>query len=105
MVRYFPGLPGANKVSSQCTIIARDPYPLKRFYNNCHISWIEVLHYMAMDPVCYVDVDEDTARFSSTYRGTDYHFCSDFCRKKFEENPEKYARLATKIDIGTDISC
>ncbi|KQC11475.1 MAG: hypothetical protein APR55_07675 [Methanolinea sp. SDB] len=60
---------------------------------------------MAMDPVCYVDVDEDTARFGSAYRGTDYYFCSDFCRKKFEENPEKYARLATKIYIGKDISC
>ena len=60
---------------------------------------------MAMDPVCYGEVEEEEARFCSTYKGTDYYFCSDFCRKKFEENPEKYAKLAQKIDIGTDFSC
>lgn len=60
---------------------------------------------MAMDPVCYGEVEEEGARFSSTYKGTDYYFRSGFCRKKFEENPEKYAKLANKIDIGSDFNC
>lgn len=43
---------------------------------------------MATDPVCSMVVDEDEARCRASYRGTIYCFCSDFCRKKFEENPE-----------------
>ncbi|HUU74774.1 MAG TPA: YHS domain-containing protein [Methanoregulaceae archaeon] len=41
----------------------------------------------------------------SEHKGRTYYFCSEFCRKKFEENPDKYAKLAKPIDIGTDISC
>jgi len=60
---------------------------------------------MATDPVCSMGVDEDEARCRASYRGTIYYFCSDFCRKKFEENPERYAKLARSLDLGPDISC
>jgi YHS domain-containing protein len=60
---------------------------------------------MATDPVCYMVVDEDEARCRASYRGTIYYFCSDFCRKKLEENPERYAKLARSLDLGPDISC
>lgn len=60
---------------------------------------------MATDPVCYMIVDEDESECRSMYRGKEYFFCSDFCREKFEENPDRYVKLARSLDIGPDISC
>ncbi len=45
---------------------------------------------MAVDPICKMDVDEDTAQFKSDYNGTTYYFCAPGCKKAFDENPEKY---------------
>jgi YHS domain-containing protein len=45
---------------------------------------------MAIDLVCYGDVEEEGAPFKEEYRGKTYYFCTDFCRKKFWEDPEKY---------------
>jgi YHS domain-containing protein len=50
-----------------------------------------------------VDEEEATARI--TYGGQEFFFCSEFCKKKFEENPARYAKLARSLDIGPDISC
>ncbi|HNX16803.1 MAG TPA: YHS domain-containing protein [Methanoregula sp.] len=36
---------------------------------------------MAIDPVCYMVVDEENARFTSTYDNVRYYFCTDYCRK------------------------
>jgi len=60
---------------------------------------------MAMDPVCYAEVDEETAKHTVSYQGQEFFFCTASCRKKFEEKPEKYARLATKFSIDPQISC
>jgi YHS domain-containing protein len=45
---------------------------------------------MALDPVCTMKVDELTAEYTSEYRGKTYYFCAPGCKKKFDENPEKY---------------
>ena len=45
---------------------------------------------MAIDPVCKMNVDEETAQFKSEYKGKIYYFCAPGCKKAFEENPEKY---------------
>jgi Cu+-exporting ATPase len=60
---------------------------------------------MATDPVCYMVIDEDESTCRTHYKGEEYFFCSDFCRKKFEENPARYAKLARSMDLGPDISC
>ncbi len=60
---------------------------------------------MPTDPVCYKVIDEDEAACRITHKGQEFYFCSDFCRKKFEENPGKYATVARSMDIGPDISC
>ncbi|HQK56287.1 MAG TPA: YHS domain-containing protein [Methanolinea sp.] len=60
---------------------------------------------MPTDPVCYMVFDEDKSQCRLHYKGQEYFFCSDFCRKKFEENPARYAKLARSMDIGPDISC
>jgi YHS domain-containing protein len=46
---------------------------------------------MATDPVCGMKVDEESAKFQSTYGGKDFYFCSQDCENKFEENPSQYA--------------
>lgn len=61
--------------------------------------------HMATDPVCYTVVEEDEARYTSMYKGQEYCFCSGFCKKKFDENPGMYAKIARSIDIGSDLSC
>lgn len=41
------------------------------------------------DPVCGTTLDEK-AKINSTYLGCPYWFCSDTCKKKFDENPRAY---------------
>ena len=54
---------------------------------------------MATDPVCFAFVDEEKARFKSTFRDTDYYFCTNHCRKQFDEDPKKYTRIPSEISI------
>ncbi len=45
------------------------------------------------DPVCGMDVDRKNAAAAgrtSDYKGEPYFFCSDDCKKKFEQEPAKY---------------
>ncbi|MFO8014727.1 MAG: heavy metal translocating P-type ATPase [Phycisphaerae bacterium] len=44
----------------------------------------------AVDPVCGMTVDPDTAAASVEYRGETYHFCNPRCRAKFQADPESY---------------
>ncbi|MDD1672560.1 MAG: YHS domain-containing protein [Methanomicrobiales archaeon] len=60
---------------------------------------------MATDPVCYMVIDEDRTTTTATYNGTTYYFCTASCRRKFLENPEKYAKLTTTITIDPGASC
>lgn len=43
----------------------------------------------AEDPVCHMKTDE-FLKETAEYDGKTYGFCSANCKKKFEENPEKY---------------
>lgn len=45
---------------------------------------------MAIDPICKMEVDEETATLVSEYKGQKYYFCAPGCKKAFDENPEKY---------------
>jgi xanthine dehydrogenase accessory factor len=44
----------------------------------------------AIDPVCQMTVDIDTARFKTEYEGRTYYFCAAGCLRTFEENPERF---------------
>jgi len=46
---------------------------------------------MAKDPVCGMEVDEQTAAGKSEYKGQTYYFCSTGCKKSFDKEPAKYA--------------
>ena len=45
----------------------------------------------SVDPVCGMTVTEAEAPGGhSNYAGETYYFCSDLCRKNFEQDPAKY---------------
>ena len=47
----------------------------------------------AVDPVCGMTVDQETARAKGlhiSYGGRDYFFCGKGCKLEFEEDPEHY---------------
>lgn len=49
---------------------------------------------MVTDPVCGMRIDEQSAAGSSEYQGRKFYFCSDSCKKKFDQRPEQYASKA-----------
>jgi YHS domain-containing protein len=54
---------------------------------------------MATDPVCFACVDEDTAKFTTVYHDRDYYFCTNYCKKQFLADPEKFTRRNADISI------
>ena len=49
---------------------------------------------MAKDPICGVEIEEQTAEFKSEYGSQTYYFCSQKCKEQFELRPEQYAHAA-----------
>ena len=49
---------------------------------------------MTTDPVCGIKVDDKHPEFQTQFAGRKYFFCSDECRKEFEERPEEYVETA-----------
>lgn len=45
---------------------------------------------MPKDPVCQMDVDENSAAAQVSYQGKTYYFCAVGCREAFEKDPEQY---------------
>ncbi len=46
---------------------------------------------VAVDPVCGMKVNEKDAAGKIGYAGAMYYFCSEDCKKAFEEDPAQYA--------------
>jgi len=44
----------------------------------------------ALDPVCGMTVEIDTARYTSIYQGKTYYFCSGGCKRQFEKHPQDF---------------
>ena len=44
----------------------------------------------AIDPVCGMTVDTETAQWKTEYNGKTYYFCAPGCKRSFEADPEKY---------------
>lgn len=51
---------------------------------------------MAVDPVCGVHVDERAAEpseeFTAEYGGEKFYFCSEDCKRTFEQSPIQHSR-------------
>ena len=56
---------------------------------------------MAKDPICGMYVDEKTAEFKVTVRGTTYYFCSQTCMKQFMAPEVEIRRLKISVVVGT----
>jgi YHS domain-containing protein len=52
---------------------------------------------MAKDPVCGMTVSKDDAPAKESYKGHTFYFCSDACKQKFEQSPDKYATPAAML--------
>jgi YHS domain-containing protein len=48
------------------------------------------------DPVCGMEIDKRAQRMS-TFNGRTYYFCSDSCKKRFDEAPGMFAK---DLDAG-----
>jgi len=60
------------------------------------------------DPVCGMMVDPAAGKPHMTYKGHEYHFCSDSCHGKFKADPEKYLTAqsaATPAIKGAQYTC
>lgn len=48
---------------------------------------------MVKDPVCGMIVDEKKTQFRSEHKGKTYHFCAAQCKQKFDQAPDKFAKV------------
>lgn len=54
-----------------------------------------IINIMIIDPVCGMEVDEKS-QYKTMYKGKVYYFCSSYCLKEFQKNPEEYLRGGPK---------
>ena len=47
---------------------------------------------MTKDPVCGRQVDEKAATAKINYKGREYQFCSQDCKRQFDQHPESYVQ-------------
>ena len=45
---------------------------------------------MAKDPVCNMNDDEKTAKYTTVINGDKIYLSSSACKQQFEQNPSKY---------------
>ena len=43
-----------------------------------------------LDVVCQMEIIPDEVVASSEYNGVTYYFCSDWCKRKFDANPNAF---------------
>ncbi len=58
----------------------------------------EVESGVAIDPVCLMEVQMATAKFTSDYEGTTYYFCAPGCKMTFRKNPQEFLHPTSAID-------
>jgi Cu+-exporting ATPase len=46
---------------------------------------------MTKDLVCGMAIEEGKAAATATHQGTIYYFCSESCKAKFLQDPDRYA--------------
>jgi uncharacterized protein len=47
----------------------------------------------AVDPVCGMQIERDTAPARTEYQGQNFYFCSDRCLERFQRNPERFSKV------------
>lgn len=46
-----------------------------------------------IDPVCGMQVNQQNAAGWSAHQGKTFYFCSEDCKKRFDQDPEPYVQL------------
>jgi YHS domain-containing protein len=49
---------------------------------------------MTIDPVCGMLIDETNPELQTMFAGRKYFFCSDECRREFQDKPEDFVEVA-----------
>jgi YHS domain-containing protein len=60
---------------------------------------------MAIDPVCGMSVDAETATWTAEHDGQAFYFCSKGCMLDFKEDPEKFLDAGYKpseMEMGSE---
>ena len=66
----------------------------------------EIETKLALDPVCGMTVDPNTAAGSYEYKGKTYYFCSTHCVHRFREDPQKFLQeSAVETQPGQKYTC
>ncbi len=58
---------------------------------------------MAKDPVCGMTVREQESIFSSSYKGVSYYFCSEKCKRDFDEDQEGVVAMQESRERTTEM--
>jgi xanthine dehydrogenase accessory factor len=64
-----------------------------------HAPVQEAASGIAIDPVCLMEVDIATAKWTYEYEGTTYYFCAPGCKLAFRKNPQQYLRAESSTAI------
>ena len=48
---------------------------------------------MTIDPVCGMEVDEESTAEKSRFEGHTYFFCSHDCKEEFDASPDEYTGM------------
>jgi len=59
---------------------------------------------MAKDPVCNMNVDEKTAKYTSEIDGNKIYLCSSTCKQQFDQNPSKYGYWPKRKKIDKQVN-
>lgn len=52
---------------------------------------VNIMADVQRDPVCDMEIDEQSAAGRSQFQGQTYYFCTQSCKDEFDQNPEQYA--------------
>ena len=77
---------GGNTDGGYCDPLTGECYPVVEK----ETSQKENLMTIAIDPVCKMEVEIETAQYKSEHAGETYYFCSVGCKKSFENDPHQY---------------
>jgi YHS domain-containing protein len=80
-------VPIENAVGGYCDPLTGECYPA---FEKDVPTQKENLMTTAIDPVCKMEVEIETAQYKSEHAGEMYYFCSPGCQRSFEKDPHKY---------------
>lgn len=79
---------GGDAIGGYCDPLTGECYPASEM--DASVFQKENPMTTAIDSVCKMEVEIETAQFKSEYQGQTYYFCAPGCQRAFEKEPQKY---------------